>query len=427
MLRVATRSTEGFRGGAAHGAVAASALFGTISGSVTANVVGTGVFTMGLMKRQGFRPAFAGGVEASASAAGQFLPPVMGAAAFLMSELVGISYLSICIAALLPALFFFGSLFVGVRLEAARQGMRPVPRAERQPLMPRDIRQSLLFVVPIGTIIAVLLTGRSPAMAGVLAILSAVAAGLLLNPDLRRDPRRLLAGLANGGLAGARIMVAVGAIGILIGVLNLTGLGTRIAESILSFGGDALLPSLILTMLASIVLGMGLPTLPAYLLIVILVGPVLERLGVPLLAAHLFVMYFAVFSALTPPVALAAFAAAPIVNAPPTAIGLTAMRLSAAGFVIPFVFVFDPALLILFADGPAEIALVGLRLAVAIWMIATALARFDAGPLPGWAALLRLAAGLALLTIWPGAQAAGLAGAVALVILERVQRRVGQA
>jgi len=423
MLRVATRSTEGFRGGAAHGAVAASALFGTISGSVTANVVGTGVFTMGLMKRQGFRPAFAGGVEASASAAGQFLPPVMGAAAFLMSELVGISYLSICIAALLPALFFFGSLFVGVRLEAARQGMTPVPRAERRPLTGRDMWQSLLFVVPIATILLVLVGGRSPAMAGVLAVAAAILVSLLLNPEVRRDPLRLLKGLAHGGLAGARIMVAVGAIGILIGVLNLTGLGTRVAETILSFGGDALLPSLILTMLASIVLGMGLPTLPAYLLIVILVGPALERLGVPLLAAHLFVMYFAVFSALTPPVALAAFAAAPIVNAPPTQIGLAAMRLSAAGFVIPFVFVYDPALLILFADGPGETVLVCLRLAGAIWMISTALARFDAGPLPAWAALLRLAAGLGLVTASPPLQAAGLAVAVALVLVERQQRR----
>jgi TRAP transporter 4TM/12TM fusion protein len=347
----------------------------------------------------------------------------MGAAAFLMSELVGISYLSICIAALLPALFFFGSLFVGVRLEAAKQGMQPVPRAERQALSARDLWQSLLFVVPIATIILVLISGRSPAMAGVLAVATAVAAGLLLNPELRRDPLRLLQGLANGGLAGARIMVAVGAIGILIGVLNLTGLGTRIAEAILSFGGDALLPSLILTMIASIVLGMGLPTLPAYLLIVILVGPVLERLGVPLLAAHLFVMYFAVFSALTPPVALAAFAAAPIVNAPPTRIGLAAMRLSAAGFVIPFVFVFEPGLLILFAEGPTEITLVGLRLALAIWMIASGLARFDAGPLPVWMALARLAAGLALLTVWPAAQAAGVAVALALILVERLQRR----
>lgn len=423
MLRVATRSTEGFRGGAAHGAVAASALFGTISGSVTANVVGTGVFTMGLMKRQGFRPAFAGGVEASASAAGQFLPPVMGAAAFLMSELVGISYLSICIAALLPALLFFGSLFLGVRLEASRQGMRPVPREARQPLQRRDLWQSLLFVVPIATILAVLASGRSPAMAGVLAILAAVVAGVLLNPDLRRDPMRLARGLASGGLAAARIMVAVGAIGILIGVLNLTGLGTRIAEAILSFGGDALLPSLILTMLASIVLGMGLPTLPAYLLIVILVGPALERLGVPLLAAHLFVMYFAVFSALTPPVALAAFAAAPIVNAPPTRIGLAAMRLSAAGFVIPFAFVYDPSLLILFADSTAATVLACARIALAIWMIATAFARFDTGPLPIGIAALRLATGLALVSVVTPLQVAGLAAAIAFVLAERYQMR----
>ncbi|WP_112323696.1 TRAP transporter permease [Oceanibium sediminis] len=425
MLRVATRSTEGFRGGAGHGAVAASALFGTISGSVTANVVGTGVFTMGLMKRQGFRPAFAGGVEASASAAGQFLPPVMGAAAFLMSELVGVSYLTICLAALLPALFFFASLFLGVRLEAVKQGMAPVPRSQRQPLSGHDMRQSLLFIVPIGTILAVLISGRSPALAGVAAIGAAVVLGLLLSPELRRNPQRLLAGLANGGLAGARIMVAVGAIGILIGVLNLTGLGTRIAETILSFGGDSLLPSLILTMIASIVLGMGLPTLPAYLLIVILVGPALERLGVPLLAAHLFVMYFAVFSALTPPVALAAFAAAPIVGAPPTRIGLAAMRLSAAGFIIPFAFVYDPALLIVFAQGPLDTLLAGLGLAAAIWLIATALAGIDARPLPPAARGLRLVAAMALLLDIQGALLLGVALGIACLAHDR-RRKVVQ-
>lgn len=414
MLRSATRATDGLPGGAAHGAVAASALFGTISGSVTANVVGTGVFTMGLMKKRGFSPSFAGGVEASASAAGQFLPPVMGAAAFLMSELVGVSYLSICIAALLPALFFFASLFCGVRIEAARLKMCPTPKADREGLSRRDLLQSLLFLIPIGTIVAFLVLGRSPAMAGFAAIGAAIVAGLVLSSDLRHKPQLLIKGLSEGGIAGARIMVAVGTIGILIGVLNLTGLGTRIAESILSIGDGSLFVSLLLTMAASIVLGMGLPTLPAYLLIVILVGPVLQQLGVPLLAAHLFVMYFAVFSALTPPVALAAFAAAPLVNAPPTAIGLQAMRLSAAGFVIPFVFVYQPELLLLPGSGLGAILWVCLRLALAIWLLSTALGRYDRQPLAAWEIGARMLLGLAMLTVWPevqiGAVMLGIAG-----------------
>lgn len=404
MLSSATRATDRLPGGAAHGTVAASALFGTISGSVTANVVGTGVFTMGLMKRRGFSPAFAGGVEASASAAGQFLPPVMGAAAFLMSELVGVSYLSICAAALLPALFFFASLFCGVRVEAARRGMSALPRAERTAFTARDAVMSLLFIVPIATIIALLVAGRSPAMAGCAAIAAAILTTLVLSGEVRRRPHMLIAGLAQGGIAGARIMVAVGAIGILIGVLNLTGLGTRIAESILSFGDGLLFISLLLTMVASLVLGMGLPTLPAYLLIVILVGPALQQLGVPLLAAHLFVMYFAVFSALTPPVALAAFAAAPLVGALPTAIGLQAMKLSAVGFVIPFVFVYQPELLLLPGFDPLAVFWVALRLALAIWLLTSALGGHDRKRLFPWEVMLRTLAGLGVLTLWPPVQ-----------------------
>ena len=419
MLHVATRSTEGMRGGAAHGAVGASALFGMISGSVTANVVGTGVFTMSLMKRRGFSPAFAGGVEASASAAGQFLPPVMGAAAFLMSELVGVSYLTICAAALLPALFFFGSLFVGVWVEASRKGMTATPRADRVALTRHDLRRSILFVLPIGTIIAILLSGRSPALAGFAAIAVAALTALTLSGEIRRNPQRLLEGLAKGGLAGARIMVAVGAIGILIGVLNLTGLGTRIADAILSLGGGSLFISLVLTMVASIVLGMGLPTLPAYLLIVILVGPVLEQMGVPLLAAHLFVMYFAVFSALTPPVALAAFAAAPIVGAPPTQIGLKALRLSAVGFVIPYVFVFQPELLVIYANSVAAVLWVSLRLGVAIWMLSTALGRFERMPLTLGEVALRVLAGLLVIMTDPVVQMLGLVLAVGALLLHQ--------
>lgn len=423
MLRVATRATGGLAGGPAHAAVGASALFGTISGSVTANVVGTGVFTMSMMKRRGFAPGFAGGVESAASSAGQFLPPVMGAAAFLMSELVGISYLTIALAALLPALLFFGGLFAAVAIEARKLGMTPVPPAERERLTRSDLLKSLLFVLPIGTVVAVLVMGRSPAMAGFVAILVGILAGLVLNPDLRAQPWRILVALSRGGIAGARIMVAVGAIGILIGVLNLTGLGMRLSQLIVSAGGGMLLPSLLATMLASLVLGMGLPTLPAYLIIVILVGPVLQALGAPLLAAHLFVMYFGVFSALTPPVALAAFAAAPIVQADPLDISIKALRLSLPGFVIPYVFVTQPELLIVFADSWRDVVWVVLRLAFAIWMIATGLASFDRAPLGATSVFLRLAAAAALVTVWLPLQVLGLAAAMAIVLFSIRQGR----
>ncbi|MCC5987395.1 MAG: TRAP transporter fused permease subunit [Pararhodobacter sp.] len=416
MLRVATGATGRLAGGPAHAAVGASALFGTISGSVTANVVGTGVFTMSMMKRRGFSPAFSGGVEASASSAGQFLPPVMGAAAFLMAELVGVSYLTIATAALLPALIFFAGLFIAVSVEARKLGMKPTPRTQADRLNLRDMVQSLLFVLPIVTVIGALIMGRSPAYAAFAAIICAIVIGLLLNPQLRKEPWRIATALANGGIAGAKITIAVGAIGILIGVLNLTGLGMRLSEAIISLGGGMLLPSLLVTMIASLVLGMGLPTLPAYLIIVILIGPALEQLGVPLVAAHLFVMYFSVFSAITPPVALAAFAAAPIVGADPLRISLAAIRLSLPGFLIPYVFVTQPELLMIYSDGPVDVILISVRLLLAIWLISTALSGYDSGPLSIWGKALRLLCALGLVVVWGEVQIVAAAGGVAFLI-----------
>ena len=343
LLRIAVSLTGGLRGGPAHAAIAASGFFGTISGSVSANVVGTGVFTIPMIKERGFRSSFAGGVEAAASSGGQFMPPVMGAVAFVMADVTGIPYVVIIGAALMPALFYYGSLFAAVWVEAARSGIEAIPRSQRARVSRRDWWMSLMFVIPILVIIGVLVTGRSPAMAGLWATVVGAALGLM-NPEVRRRPQIYLAALVRGGEQCGRIMVAVAAIGIIVGVMNLTGLGIRFSNMILAFAGTDLFFAMFLVAVASMILGMGLPTIPAYLIIVLIMGQAIENLGVPKILVHLFVLYYGVLSAITPPVAIAAYAAAPIAGANPMTTAVQALKLSFVGFIVPFVFVYNPSL-----------------------------------------------------------------------------------
>ena len=221
LIKIAFALAGGSRGGPAHAAITASAIFGTMSGSVAANVVGTGAFTIPMIKKRGFSGTFAGAVEAAASTGGQIMPPVMGAAAFLMAELTGVPYAQLCIAALLPALFYYASLFITVALQARRLGIEPTPVAEREKLAWSDLVNATMFLVPIGVIIVVLIMGRSPAMAGFWATISALFMGIV-SPAVRKNPSALLTALMQGGLSSARLMMAVGAIGILLALLDLT-------------------------------------------------------------------------------------------------------------------------------------------------------------------------------------------------------------
>ncbi|MCO6188493.1 TRAP transporter fused permease subunit [Rhizobium sp. L1K21] len=418
LIKIAVRLTGRVPGGSAHAATVASALFGSMSGSVTANVAGTGTFTIPMMKKKGFSPEFAGAVEAAASTAGQFIPPVMGAVAFMLAQLTSTNYLLVCAAAIVPAAIYILSLFVSVYLEAQRLGMRPenpktLPRLTRE-----DAIHSLMFAIPVAVVIGVMMMGRSPAMAGFWATISAIALGLALNPQLRKRPQILLAALAHGGLSGAKIMVAVGAIGIVVAGFNLTGVGLSFAQTVSALGSDNLLLSLILTGLACLVLGMGMPTLPAYLIIVLVMGPALQSLGVPRLAAHMFVLYFAVLSAITPPVALAAFAAAPIAGANPMKIALVSMRLTLVGFIVPFVFVYNPSLLLVVGFEPTDFAIGLLRLIALVWTLGVGFAGYGfGGPVgPVWRGL-HLFAALLLLFRNTGLDLAGLALVVLLTVL----------
>ncbi|MDD7972696.1 TRAP transporter permease [Roseinatronobacter alkalisoli] len=402
LLRFAVVATGRLRGGPAHAAVAASGVFGTMSGSVSGNVVGTGVMTIPMIVERGFPRRYAGGVEAAASAGGQFMPPIMGAVAFIMADVTGIPYLTICLAALLPALFYYASLFLSVHMEALRRGIKPVPRADLPRLTPHDWRMSLCLVLPLALMMALMISGRSPALAGFWAVFAVVALGVVMNPEVRRKPLMLLKGLHQGGLASAQILIAVGAIGIVIGVMNMTGLGLRFAGLIQSAASGSLFLSLVLMMLGALVLGMGMPTVPAYLIVVLVMGPAIERLGVPTLIAHMFVVYFAVLSAITPPVAIAAFAAAPIARANPVAIGIDATRLALIGFIIPFVLVYNPSLTLVIDVTPEGLIWVCLRLGLALWMFTTGFAGFGGRPIGMPIRLVRLALGVGLLVpdIW---------------------------
>jgi TRAP transporter 4TM/12TM fusion protein len=426
MIRMSLALVGRVPGGAAHASIVASSLFGSVSGSVVANVVGTGTFTIPMIKRQGFKPAFAGAVEAAASSGGQIMPPVMGAAAFLMAQLTGISYLTICIAALVPALIYYGSLFFAVYIEAKRLGIRPLTREEMPKIGAADWLHALMFIGPILTIVGVMLAGRSPALAGFAATMAALALGFL-NRSVRERPWVLVEALARGGINCARIMVAVGAIGIVIAGLNLTGLGLGFAQAVLSVTGQSLFLGLLLTALACIALGTGLPTLPAYLIIVLVMGPAMVKLGVPLLAIHMFVFYYGIISHLTPPVALAAMAAAPIADANPVTVALVGTRLALVKFVLPFVFVFNPSLLLVVEFEWGEFLWASFRILVVTYAATTALGRFDRRPLGNVEVAVRLVgAALALVEIqWVAL--AGVAIALAAIVVHRFGAAAGRA
>ena len=414
------------RGGPAKVAVVSSALMGTINGSGVANVVTTGQFTIPLMKRFGFLPAFAGGVEATASMGGQIMPPVMGAVAFIMAETLGIPYVQVVKAAIVPAILYFITVFWMVHLEASRLGLRGIPKADC-PSALGAVRQKWFLILPLAALVWLLFSGYTPLFAGtvglgltaliilgvpvaarmgplavraifwiVLGVAAALAfrtsisvagfqirgvtvillmiAALIAANIVKRGGRETLAlsleSLAEGAKNALPVGVACALVGIIIGVLALTGAGTSFVRVIVAIGESSLFLSLLLTMLCCLVLGMGVPTIPNYIITSSIAGPALLDLGVPLIVSHMFVFYFGIMADLTPPVALAAFAAAPIAKESGMKIGLNAVRVAAAGFIMPYIAVYTPALML--QDGGPMAQAIGYWPAVA-YVVAKAL------------------------------------------------------
>ena len=336
------------RGGPGKISCISSALFGTISGSAVANVMVDGWLTIPLMKRTGFKPPFACAVEAAASTGGQIMPPVMGAAAFVMAEFLGMPYITICLYAMIPAFLYYLSLFMSIHFEAGRMGLKGIPKEELPSLKGVLGSRGHLFV-PLGVIVYMMIAGYTPMYA---CIYSTVAVVILANlrKETRMGFRTLISALEESAKNTLGVAAACACAGIVIGVINLTGLGLKFTGLVLSIAGDSLIPALILTMVAGIVLGMGMPTTPAYIVQAALLIPALIKLGVLNVAAHMFVFYFSTISAITPPVAMAVYAAAGIGGAKLWATGLWAMRIAATAFIVPFMFVYGPSLLFI---GPA--------------------------------------------------------------------------
>lgn len=335
-------------GGPAKVAVISSAFFGTISGSSVANTVTTGTFTIPLMKSIGYEPYFAGAVEAASSTGGQLMPPIMGAAAFIMSDFIGIPYITIAIAAVLPALLYYMAVFVMIHMEAKRLGLKGLPK-EQLPQTKKIFMAGGHLLIPLFVIVYMLVRGYTPLKAAFYSILWTVGVAMC-----RKNTRMKLSDIVDAFDEGARSSLGVAAAcacaGLVIGSVTLTGIGLKLANGIVALAGGHLFWTLVLTMVTSILLGMGLPTTAKYIVLASMAAPAIQKFGVPILAAHMFIFYYGIIADLTPPVALAAYAGAGIAGANPMRTGFTALRLAVAGFLIPYFFVYSPELLMINAS-----------------------------------------------------------------------------
>ncbi|MFI8482261.1 TRAP transporter permease [Pseudomonas sp. NPDC078700] len=453
-------------GGPAKVSVVSSALMGTITGSGVANVVTTGQFTIPLMKRFGYRPAFAGGVEATSSMGSQIMPPVMGAVAFIMAETINVPFFEVAKAALIPAILYFGSVFWMVHLEARRANLHGLPK-DQCPNPWAAVKERWYLLIPLFILVYLLFSGRTPLYSGMvgLALTAIVILGSAIILRVSSVGLRiafwvalglLCAGFFQMGIAvvfgvvallvavcwfikggretlvvclhalveGARHAVPVGIacalVGVIIGVVSLTGVASTFAGYILAIGQDNLFLSLVLTMLTCLVLGMGIPTIPNYIITSSIAAPALLELGVPLVVSHMFVFYFGIMADLTPPVALACFAAAPIAKEKGLKISLWAIRIAIAGFIVPFMAVYDPALMMQSDNWLAIIyALVKAAVAIGLWgVVFTGFLNFK---LSWWERLLGFAAGASLILATPASDEIGF-GLAAVFLAQHLWR-----
>ena len=420
-----------FRGGSMKIAVAASGLFGSISGSAVANVVGTGVVTIPMIKRNGYPGHKAGAIEAVASTGGQLMPPVMGAAAFLMAEFLAVPYSDIVLAALVPAILYYAALFIQADLEAARMGIRAIPKSEIPDRA--TVLKGLHFLLAFAVLIYLLFWQRfQPERAALWAVLVLVGTALVIGyRGARPSLREIVGSLTRCGLAVVDIILICAASGIVIGVLNITGLSFNLTYALVQIGGGNAALLLFLAALVCILLGMGLPTLGVYVLLASLVAPALIEVGIRPIGAHLYVLYFGMMSMITPPIALAAFAAASIAKAQPMGTGWAAMRFGWSAYVIPVLFVTSPTLLL--AGQPTEIVLDITTAGLGVWLISSALAGYLTGPLsPVMRAGFILTGFMVLVPVasFTGAfftDIAGGAGGLALMVLDTLRNRRGRA
>jgi TRAP transporter 4TM/12TM fusion protein len=458
------------QGGPAKVSVLSSGLMGTISGSGVANVVTTGQFTIPLMKSFGYRSAFAGGVEATASMGGQLMPPVMGAVAFIMAETLGVEYFEVVTAALIPAILYFASAFWMVHLEAGRANLMGLP-ADKLPSPRKALREGWHLILPLAVLVYLLFSGYTPLFAGTIGlaltvmlilgasavlnlpqgvirvifwiglgliaaaffelgiwvVMSAITVLILWNAT-QKGGRETLGicrdALADGAKTALPVGIACALVGIIIGTMTLTGVANTFGSFIVSVGQNSLILSLILTMVTCIILGMGIPTIPNYIITSAIAGPALLELGVPLIVSHMFVFYFGILADLTPPVALACFAAAPIAKESGLKISMQAVKIAAAGFVIPYMAVYTPALMLQPGGPLAEtigfapaVAYIVLKAVLAIGLWGAAVIGWLGRPLALWERALAVAAAVSLIAALPATDELGFALVTTFVAL----------
>ena len=384
------------RGGSAKIAVVASGLFGSISGSAVSNVASTGVITIPLMRQAGYDAKTAGAIESVASTGGQIMPPIMGAAAFLMAELLELEYTEIILAALIPSALYYLAVFVQADLEAAKNGIAPLPK-DRIPPVVRVLKEGWFFVLPYVALIYTLFSLNMPPQESAFwaAISVAIVSIVFGYKGHRITPKQIWGSISGGGRASAEIIVIGAMAGIIISVLDRTGLGQALTLILAAVGEDSLFLLLILTALVSILLGMGMPTSAIYLLLATMIAPSLIKLGVHPIAAHMFVLYFGLMSMITPPVAIAAFAAASLSGAKPMETGVTAVRLGWIAYVIPFVFVLSPSLL--WQGNSSDILMAAITAFMGVWIASCGVIGFMFGPLSALTRLLFFVSGILLL------------------------------
>jgi TRAP transporter 4TM/12TM fusion protein len=384
----------GSTGGPAKVAVLSSGLMGSISGSSVANVCTTGMFTIPLMKSVGYKPYFAGAVEAVASTGGQIMPPVMGAAAFIMAEFLGVPYIHVAVAAIVPALLYYFAVLVQVHLEATRLGLKGLPREKLPKAMPL-LKKKGHLLIPLAAIIYFLLSGYTPLKAAYYGILATLIVSFL-NKETRVTFPKLIEALDSGARGALGVACACGTVGIIVGTATLTGLGLRIASAIITLSGGILIISLLLTMVACILLGAGLPTTANFIVTSTMAAPALLQLGVAPMAAYMFVLYFGIAADLSPPVALAAYAGAGIAGDDPMKTGGAAIRLALAGFLVPYIYVFNPMLVLVGFEPIPFIISIGTAL-LGVFLLGMGSIGFYKTKMPMWLRAISLAGALGLL------------------------------
>ena len=382
------------RGGPAKVAVVASCLFGSVSGSAVANVAGTGSVTIPLMKKTGYSPEYAGAIEAAASTGGQFMPPIMGASAFLIADFLGVPYVKVAMAALIPAILYYFALFIIIHLQALKEKHTGLSKDEL-PELKKILRKGYYhFISPIALIYLLGVEQWTPTRAAFWSILVMLAVAII-----KREKKffsEIILKSLTASIPGVVMMgIISGALGIIVGIMGLTGLSLKLSTILIDVSSGNLPLLLVLTMIASIFLGMGLPTIAAYVLLAIIVAPALESSGVPLMAAHLFVLYFGTLSVLTPPVCLASYTASTISGANPMTTGILGFRISLVGFLLPFVFVYNPSFILI--DPSVQMIIPLLTFTLSVLALATALQKKNKKKLNLFESVILLAASIALI------------------------------